>query len=673
MAGAVPAVAAPQLAISLLSNTKPQFVSGGDVLLRVTGSPTAVVRANGRDVTSAFVAQSDGSLLGLVRGLQNGLSTITADAQGGHAALRVTSHPLTGPVFAGRQQLPFYCETTAFGLDAATQPYCMAPTKITYAFGLVTGGFVTSSDPDARPAGLKTITVNGREIPYVVRMETGTIDRAVYQIAALYDGADPSPVRHNANWNGKLVYTFGGGCNGGYHQGNATGGVQNDLFLSRGYAVASASLNVLGINCGTVLSAEVAMMVKEHVIETYGPVRHTVGWGASGGSMQQHFIADAYPGILDGIVPGASYPDMMTALTSVDDCGLFNRYLLSSPLTLLKQKAILGYVGATVCASWDLGFGRHGTPTGSCDRSPGSPIPPSAIWDPETNPDGVKCNPNEQWVNQLGRDPATGFVRSVRDNVGVQYGLSGLRDGTLTPGEFAHLNAAMGGYDTAGVKVSQRTVADPAALAAAYRSDIFLNGGQGLRATPIIDQRMYVDLIPPIDIHTTEMSFVTRARLLAANGTAANQVIIESSFDPIQTGAAEAYELDAMDRWLTAIEGDGSGRPAQQKVIANKPDDLTDGCYLPVATRISEPLSYPPGGRCGAAYPVGGNPRIVSGEPVSMSTLKCALKPLDFAAYPVTFTAEEQALMRQAFPTGVCDYSRPGPGQQPPTGTWHTY
>jgi hypothetical protein len=56
-----------------------------------------------------------------------------------------------------------------------------------------------------------------------------------------------------------------------------------------------------------------------------------------------------------------------------------------------------------------------------------------------------------------------------------------------------------------------------------------------------------------------------------------------------------------------------------------------------------------------------------------MSTLKCAVKPLDFRDYPVAFTPADQAKLRRAFPTGVCDYRRPGIGQQPPSGTWIDY
>ncbi|WP_405059446.1 hypothetical protein OG474_42895 [Kribbella sp. NBC_01505] len=31
------------------------------------------------------------------------------------------------------------------------------------------------------------------------------------------------------------------------------------------------------------------------------------------------------------------------------------------------------------------------------------------------------------------------------------------------------------------------------------------------------------------------------------------------------------------------------------------------------------------------------------------------------------------ANLREAFPAGVCDYKRPGPGEQPAAGTWIDY
>jgi hypothetical protein len=111
----------------------------------------------------------------------------------------------------------------------------------------------------------------------------------------------------------------------------------------------------------------------------------------------------------------------------------------------------------------------------------------------------------------------------------------------------------------------------------------------------------------------------------------------------------------------------------RQKVLADRPDDLADGCYLSATTRIRQPLTYPPGGQCGAAYPVAANTRMVAGEGLAMDVLKCSLKPLDFRDYPVAFTAEEQRRLRATFRTGVCDYDRRGAGQRGPIGTWRSY
>ena len=51
-------------------------------------------------------------------------------------------------------------------------------------------------------------------------------------------------------------------------------------------------------------------MVKEHFVETYGEPRFTIGRGCSGGTYQGHQIADNYPGLLDGVVSGCSFPDV---------------------------------------------------------------------------------------------------------------------------------------------------------------------------------------------------------------------------------------------------------------------------------------------------------------------------------------------------------------------------
>jgi hypothetical protein len=662
-----------------VSNPRPELVSGGEVLVRVNAdryiNPAFVrIISDGQDVTSSFHVQSDGSLLGLVTNLQIGRNRLLAFVGRRFASsLDVFDHSINGPVFSGKQQLPFLCQTTAFGLAPATPPDCFAPTVVSFDYKNTAGQFLPLADPTSRPADLATATVNGRTVPYIVRIETGVIDRAVYQIAALYDGQAPSPFQPDTSWNGKLIYTFGGGCNSGYHQGTSTGGVLNDQFLSQGYGVASSTLNVLDNNCSTIISAEAAMMVKEHFIDTYGPVQFTIGWGGSGGAIQQYEIADAYPGILNGIIPSISFPDPLTTAGPVTDCRLLDSFFggaNGSAFTTAAKTAISGFNDYESCVSWDQTFANRSTATGSCSPTV---IPPAEQWSP-TNPNGIICNSDEQIVNQLGVDPVTGFPNSPLDNVGVQYGLAALESGAITPDQFATLNADIGGMDFAGNLVPQRTEASRKALRAVYRDDLVNSASLGLRTTPVIDQRLDLDFAGfGNDIHTTDWSFIIRARMLAANGTDGNQVIIENMPTAAEIAAANTYELSEMDAWLTNIENDHSYRSTQRKVLDDKPADLTDGCFLSATNLMHQTLTDPGTGVCGTTYPVASNPRLAAGEPLSMPALKCSLKPLNFHDYPVTFTAADKAELRQAFPTGVCDYNRRGVGVRAPIASWLSY
>jgi len=86
------------------------------------------------------------------------------------------------------------------------------------------------------------------------------------------------------------------------------------------------------------------------------------------------------------------------------------------------------------------------------------------------------------------------------------------------------LNERAGGFDADGSFVRQRTEADPEAVKRAYRHGLVLNGGGGLSTIPIIDWRWYSD--DQGDNHDSFHTFVTRARLIRANGSAANQIIL---------------------------------------------------------------------------------------------------------------------------------------------------
>jgi hypothetical protein len=236
--------------------------------------------------------------------------------------------------------MPFVCETEVHGLGAPLDRDCSANTKVAYfyrsdptaaptnqgdlAAGDNANGFRGGGpspykplDPNGlRPADiLMTTTTEGDTVPYIVRREMGTINRAVYSIAFLHEPGTPLPTPWSPGltWNGRLVYSFGGGSQAGYHQGRTVGGLRGnfqnledsqlgDFPISKGYALVGASLNVFGTYANDVVSAETMMMVKEHFIEQFGVPAYTMGSGRSGGAMQQHMIGNNYPGLLDGIV-----------------------------------------------------------------------------------------------------------------------------------------------------------------------------------------------------------------------------------------------------------------------------------------------------------------------------------------------------------------------------------
>ncbi|MBC7414449.1 MAG: hypothetical protein H7327_05900, partial [Herminiimonas sp.] len=59
------------------------------------------------------------------------------------------------------------------------------------------------------------------------------------------------------------------------------------------------------------------------------------------------------------------------------------------------------------------------------------------------------------------------------------------------------------------------------------------------------------------------------------------------------------------------------------------------------------------------------SPRQVAGGSVSENILKCQLKPLDTADYaPAVISAAQLARLKTVFAAGVCDWSKPGVGQQ---------
>lgn len=697
-------------------SSRPDTVSGGNVLVRVDfppGSPILNVVLNGQAVTGAFrpVGRA-GSIMGLVTGLRLGENTLTVQGRTdrddrGHsrpASITLTNYPITGPIISGPHEEPFFCMTQNFNIPPGTtgQPTlgpaldadCSIATRVDYVYVSTTRNangtalFKPLPNTSGYPGDLATtVTSEGKIVPYIVRVETGTVDRGIYQTAILHDPmkeGPPTPFSPPAAWNHRLVYTFGGGCTGGWYiQGRTlgNGGVLEDLMLRQGYGVAANTLNVFGNNCADLLAAESMMMTRERFIENFGPAEFTIGYGCSGGSEAQHPIGDEYPGLLDGIIVGCSFPEVIAAMVNnVTDADLFSNYLKNHSELAWSNAQILAATGyPTVTTLATIGPGnavRVKAQGGTCNAV----IPANMIYDRTTNPKGIRCDLYDHMVNVFGRDPVTGFARRPLDNVGVQYGLQALNAGAIDTQHFLDLNQNIGGYDNDGNYVATRTVGDVVAIRAAYSSGRITYGGLGLRHTPIIDYRGYVDQPEnPNEVHSRFHSFSMRQRLIDANGNFDNQVmLVESGLAPsglfVDSSPVLSHAFTQMDEWLTKIKADHSDAPGEVKIVRNKPSDLTDACFTNSGTvKIAEEQVYQGNTTCNQLYPAFSTPRMVAGEPLENDVLKCHLKPLDRRDYKVTFTAAEWAELRAIFPTGVCDYSRLGVGQEPTDGTWQFF
>ncbi|MFG1619819.1 DUF6351 family protein [Nonomuraea wenchangensis] len=669
-------------------------VSGDDVLIQVDAKgrfPLDAVKVthDGTDVTHLFDPDPDPRqrrLTGLVSRLRPGANTLTASlssGRGGTARLTVVNHPITGPVISGPHEQPYICATQRFKLvdgttlGAPLDADCSIATRVDYAYRSTSGTVKALPDPAVRPADLaQTTTSDGVTVPFLIRIETGTINRGIYQISMLHDPAQPEPARANRSdgWNGRLIYTFGGGCRSGWYvQGANTGGVTNPEMLGRGYAVASSSLNVMGNNCNDLLAAETMMMVKEHFNERYGPPRFTIGWGTSGGSYQSHQIADNYPGLLDGIIVGQSFPDVASATNiTLMDARLLDTYFKQSPeaFTPEQQREIAGFRVAASVPNLSGGAVRLDP-----DGEFASYVPAALRYNATTNPGGARGDVYDHTVNVYGRDPATGFALRPLDNVGVQYGLAALNKAVISKQQFLDLNAGIGGLDIDADHVAERTVADLPATRAAYETGRILSGGGGLGSTPVIDYRAYSDDAPGGDIHMMVHGFSTRARLVAENGDARNHVILveDNRFGGFSLDSPVLRDaLTGMDAWLSAITADTSGRGPRDKVLRHRPADLTDACWTPgtPSRKITQVLTADNQGECGALFPAFTTPRLAAGAPLADNVVKCRLKPVDSADYAVTFTPAELDRLRGIFPDGVCDWSALGVEQRPLKKTW---
>lgn len=657
--------------------------------------------------------------------------------------------PSQPTAYSGPQQQPFLCRTLESNLgqpeidnqDGIGHPVFQVPgniaspivgysrscgVKTQLAYFYWNGSDFRRFDPAtqfaAPPADLKTALVAGAPVPFVIRVEAGTINRFAYTVAMLAPRPEATATPQaldNGAWNRKLVYYMRGGVGIGHQQGTAmfTGGLSGSerailpALLAQGYAIAGSSGNETGVHYNLRLGGETAVKVKEHFMQTYGAPKYTVSLGGSGGAVQQYVYAQNHKGLFDAGIPIQSYPDMVTQSIYVADCNLLEQYFLddvranpASPWSRWSRRSLIE------------GLATSDTETNPLTRTPGSSecingwgsAAPVVLNPRFTDPRFFQAAANYgysptvfadvKWThwndlaNIYGTD-AQGYAPIPWDNVGVQYGLAALRSGAIDADEFLRINACVGSWkeqpdfvqwdaardpfdarnmhrsatcrSAAGAPAPRRP-GDVGAMRAAYTSGHVFTGRT--LDIPMIDLRPYLEA--RLDMHNSRQSFSVRARLQAQGGQNSKRQVIWF-VNASQDLPARIHEaLAVIDRYLADVPR----TDAQRDAIG-----FVDQCHAANGTRIARGagawagvLDAAAAGPCTQAYPILSSPRMVAGDSFGGDLFKCALKPLPAALADGTyggtvFTVAQQEWLANIFPQGVCDYRRPDEGRAPVT------
>lgn len=358
------------------------------------------------------------------------------------------------------------------------------------------------------PSDVKTITVDGKTVPLIIRHEEGVINRFIYSISLLSSVPDRADVTTPdlTEWNGDAVFYFIGGVGVGHTQsysGNALRAI-NDVgtgqtgalaLLERGYAIINSTGAAASTTYNLKLMGQTAHMVKQQFVAAYGQPDHTFGLGASGGAVQQFAYAQNDADLIDALIPVQPFPDMITQVNPVGDCELLHHYFDVTDAQVNGSGAVdpkwttWGPVPAGSDTGRQMVVGLHGVDlydtsdpryaklagsdatqiiqaTSSAKGHVGADVCMTEwfgavpqffnpLWGSEgsydryydqTVWDRTPISFFDDLVDIFGTIPNTNLARSTYDNVGVQYGLQALKRGKITADEFLDINAHVGGW-----------------------------------------------------------------------------------------------------------------------------------------------------------------------------------------------------------------------------------
>ncbi len=673
--------------IRVLSN-RADLISGGDALIEViAGDKRPAMMLNGKNVSGLFQQTPDGHWRGLLTGLKLGKNTFTAQLPGGDAVAELMNHPNGGPIFSGPQIQPWVCQ------DGALDEKCNQPPEYSFLYKSSDPGTIglLPYDPQNPPADVAdTTTETGVTVPFIVRQELGYQDRDQYKILTLYDETkDWTAQQPQPQWNGKLLVTHGGNCGAAHGAGNApvndyAGTIPDNpvnensyvVALGKGYSVLSTALDNAGHNCNIAVQAESLMMGKERFIEQYGPLRYTIGTGCSGGSIVQYTLANAYPGIYQGILAMCAFPDVMTPATQFTDYHLLRIYFEDPSRwgdvvwTPQQYADVEGHITHANAVTADEGLYKAAlNPSNPCQG-----VSDEERFDEQNNPGGVRCDvltyiktllgprPPEVWT-ELEQSLGRGFTGLPISTVGIQYGLNALREGLITPQHFVELNSRIGGIDLNFNWMPERIQFDEPALSNAHRTGM-VNMATNMGAVAMINFTGN----EPAAAHDTRHSFEMRWRLDRAQGHHDNHVMWGGPIPFVGDRNYVFLGLDYMSDWLDAVEADTSDTPVAEKIVSNKPAHVHDACSDGNGNFVLEEMCPEP------IVEYYETPRIVAGDGIYGDSLACQLRPFsredDYG--PIPFTEDQWLKLEEVFAEGVCDYDKPPMSQQPAV-TWQKY
>ncbi|SFD11049.1 DUF6351 family protein [Pseudoalteromonas denitrificans] len=623
------------------------------------------------------------------------------------------------PLFSGNLHYPFSCHVQSSGLGQPlidNQELLGTPVFALDENGKKTHKVIGFSKDCLIVSQLRYFKVDIKDnisevfIPFdlkstdlLLRIEQGTINRYIYAIVMPVERNELKNRLLHSKWNKRLIYQFAGGVGIGFRQGKLNPMKlisRRTPQLRKGYAVITSTANKTSFSYNMLQAEDTALRVKRQFISLYGKPLYTLGVGGSGGGLAQYILAQNSSELLDGALPLYSYPDMISQTLYALDCDLLNSYYtfkssLESWDSPEKKQAIEGFNNSNIeHKSWFY------YPFNQLARAKKVYIPKNysecihgyfGLSSLINNPDqgfikkifSPEVKQKAHWsywqdlTNILGIDN-NGFANSVWDNQGVQYGLTALQQGTISPKEFIHLNYHIGGWKPqqemrqeqllflpftkipiwmtqwsthniypADKGPAKRTKASTKAIENAYRyGQIFI----GFNDVPTIDIHHYLE--PELDMHHISTSFATRLRILSQAKNLNNHKIWIAH--PDHTPLEQAFL--AMDEWLLK----GNSKQLKMKT--------SDRCFDKNGKVIAQGDQVWNGswnkkqlGTCAQTYPIYTNSRIQAGGPWQGSIFKCQMmsvkKAMSSGLYGNIDMTVYQNELEQIFPDGVCDYN----------------